>query len=81
MQEAISYFDTVVSLDDKHSQSEVWREIGATYQVAGMKEDAHTALEKYIERRPYDAEGLYYYAKVLVELGKTEKLKKLLNNA
>ena len=78
LQEAISYFDTVVLLDDKHSQSEVWREIGATYQAAGMNEDACIALEKYIERRPYDAEGLYYYGKVLLDTGAKEKAKEIL---
>ncbi|KAF0239860.1 MAG: hypothetical protein FD167_4298, partial [bacterium] len=58
LQEAISHFDAVVLLNEKHSNSEAWREIGATYEAAGMNEDARQALEKYVERRPYDAEGL-----------------------
>jgi tetratricopeptide (TPR) repeat protein len=62
---AIQLFDVVVQLDDKHSQSEIWREIGATYLEAGMPQEALAMLEKFIERRPYDAEGLYYWGEAL----------------
>jgi tetratricopeptide (TPR) repeat protein len=79
LQEAISHFDSVVLLDDKHSNNEVWREIGATYEAAGMNEDAYKALEKYIERRPYDAEGLYYYGKTLFNLKQNDKAKEMFN--
>src|SRR5262249_34306267 len=59
---------TVVSLDEKHSRSEIWREIGATYEAADMCQDARAALEKYVERRPFDPEGLYYFGKTLNRL-------------
>lgn len=54
--------------DDKQAQSEIWREIGATYLAASMFADAKEALEKFIDRRPYDPEGLYYYGKTLEQL-------------
>lgn len=79
LQDAIQHFDTVVALDDKHSHSEVWREIGATYEAASMYEDAHAALSRYIERRPYDPEGLYHFGKVLGRLGNKEQAGEILN--
>jgi tetratricopeptide (TPR) repeat protein len=60
LQEAINHFNEVVTQDDKHAHHEVWREIGATYLAAGMLPDALAALEKFIERRPYDPEGLFH---------------------
>lgn len=79
LQDAIGYFDAVVSLNEKHSHSEAWREIGATYEAANMNEEAREALAKYIERRPYDAEGLYYYGKTLSKLGEKDLAKEMLN--
>ena len=65
LQKAINHFGVVVELNERHSLSEVWREIGATYLAAGMLAEAREALEKFAERRPFDAEGLYYLGKVL----------------
>src|ERR1044071_6465404 len=65
LQDAINHFSVVLEQDDKHSQSEIWREIGATYFAASMFADAKEALAKFIDRRPYDPEGLYYYGKTL----------------
>ncbi|HEY8561218.1 MAG TPA: hypothetical protein VIL74_12655 [Pyrinomonadaceae bacterium] len=62
---AIDHFSSVVEQNERHSLSEVWREIGATYFEAGMLAEARAALEKFAERRPFDAEGLYYLGKVL----------------
>jgi len=73
LQKAIEHFSVVVEQNDKHSLSEVWREIGATYLEAGMLSEAREALEKFIERRAFDAEGLYYLGKVLKQQGETEK--------
>jgi tetratricopeptide (TPR) repeat protein len=73
LQEALNYFSTVVEQNDKHALSEIWREIGATYLEAGMLKEAEDALETFIERRPYDAEGLYYLGKILKEKGENEK--------
>ena len=68
LQDAINHFGVVLEQDDKHAHSEIWREIGATYHAASMFADAKDALEKFIDRRPYDPEGLYYYGKTLEQL-------------
>jgi tetratricopeptide (TPR) repeat protein len=68
LQDAINYFTVVLEQDEKHSHSEIWREIGATYLAASMYGEAKDALEKFIEKRPYDPEGLYYYGKTLEQL-------------
>lgn len=65
LQRAINHFGTVVEQNERHALSEIWREIGATYFSAGMLAEAREALEKFAERRPFDAEGLYYLGKVL----------------
>ena len=72
LQEALNYFATVLGQNDQHSLSEIWREVGATYLDAEMLDEAREALEKFIERRPFDAEGLYYLGKVLKEQGEKE---------
>jgi len=65
LQKALDHFAVVVEQNERHALSEVWREIGATYLEAGMLREAREALEKFAERRPFDAEGLYYLGKVL----------------
>lgn len=73
LQTALDHFTIVAAQNDKHSLSEVWREAGATYLDAKMYQEAREALEKYITRRSSDAEGLYYYGKVLQAQNETEK--------
>jgi len=73
LQEALNYFSVVVEQNDKHALSEIWREIGATYLEANMLAEACEALEKYVERRPVDSEGLYYFGKVLKMQGESER--------
>jgi tetratricopeptide (TPR) repeat protein len=73
LQDALDHFSVVLAHDDKFRQSEVWREIGATYLAAGMYQEAYEALEKYHARRPYDPEGLYHFGETLLHLGKTER--------
>jgi hypothetical protein len=70
---AISHFDAVVQSDDAHSNSEVWREIGATYHAAGQYDDARAAFEQFIGRRPSDAEGLYKLGLTLEALGRRQE--------
>ena len=72
LQDAINHFSVVLEQDDKHAHSEIWREVGATYLTASMFTEAKGALEKFIDRRPYDPEGLYYYGKTLEQLGQRE---------
>ncbi len=65
LQKAIEHFSVVVEQNDKYSLSEVWREIGVTYFEAGMNSEAFEALEKFVTRRAFDSEGLYYFGKLL----------------
>lgn len=69
LKDALAYFQTVVDQNEKHNSSEVLRELGAIYATAGQYEDARNELQTYVERRPYDPEGLYYYGVALQELG------------
>src|SRR5262249_59350985 len=68
-EEASRHFEDVVSRDDAHARSEVWREIGATYLESGSHEHARWALSRYVERRPHDPEGLFLYGDALQALG------------
>jgi tetratricopeptide (TPR) repeat protein len=70
LREALGHFQTVVSQDERHSSSEVLRELGGIYVAARQYADAHNELAIYTERRPYDPEGLYYYGQSLEGLGK-----------
>jgi tetratricopeptide (TPR) repeat protein len=71
--EAINRFDAVVTRNPEHSQSEVWREIGRAYFDAGQFEDAAGAFERFLERRPSDAEGRYRYGLTLDHLGQKQQ--------
>ena len=77
LQDAINRFSIVLEQDEKHSHSEIWREIGATYLAASMFTEAKDALAKFIDRRPYDPEGLYYYGKTLEQLGQRDEAREI----
>ena len=70
LKDAWGYFSKVLEQDDKHSQSEILREVGAVYVATGDFEDARRELAEYVERRPYDPEGLYYLGQALEGLGR-----------
>ncbi|MFN7992689.1 MAG: tetratricopeptide repeat protein [Bryobacteraceae bacterium] len=70
LKDALGYFQTVYDLDDRHSQGEILRELGAVYLTARQYEDARRFLSDYIDRRPYDPEGLYYLGKALEGLNR-----------
>ena len=55
--------------DPAHSQYEIWREVGATYNAAGQYDDARTALERFLEHRESDPEGLYLTGRAHAGLG------------
>jgi tetratricopeptide (TPR) repeat protein len=57
-------------IDDKHALNEVWREIGAAAFLSGRLEESLAALEKFLERRPYDPEGRCWYGRLLVQLSR-----------
>jgi len=73
LKDALGYFQTVVNLDERHSQSEILRELGGLYVTAKQFEVARGELATYLERRPYDSEGLVYYGQALAGLGRTEE--------
>jgi tetratricopeptide (TPR) repeat protein len=69
LKDALGHFQTVVNQDERHSQSEVLRELGGIYLSVHQYPDARNELAPYIERWPYDPEGLYYYGQALEGLG------------
>ena len=81
LQEALNHFAIVVEQDDKYALNEIWREIGATYLAANMYKESGEALEKYVERRPVDPEGLYYYGRALKGLGKNDRAREMFEQA
>jgi tetratricopeptide (TPR) repeat protein len=68
--EAIQHFEQVVARDQTHAQHEIWREIGATYLAAGQFEDARETLERFLEHRNMDPQGLYLMGRALAGLGR-----------
>lgn len=67
--DAIGHFEQVVSRDPAHSQYEIWREVGATYLAAEQYDDARNVLEKFLEHRESDPEGLYLTGRAHAGLG------------
>ncbi|HEX8561126.1 MAG TPA: tetratricopeptide repeat protein [Pyrinomonadaceae bacterium] len=67
--DAIAHFGEVVARDDAHAQHEVWREVGATYLAAGQFSDSRDALERFLEHRQSDPEGLYLMGRAAAGLG------------
>ena len=81
LQAALDRFATVLGHDDKYALSEIWREIGATYLSANMLDEAKDALEKFVERRSGDPEGLYYFGKVLKARGENDHAREMFASA
>lgn len=81
LKDALAYFQTALDLNEKHSQSEVLRELGAVYISARQYDDACTQLAQYVERRPYDPEGLFFYGQGLEGLGKTAEAREIYQRA
>ncbi|PYS84368.1 MAG: hypothetical protein DMF67_05215 [Acidobacteria bacterium] len=71
--EAIEHFGQVVARDEAHSQHEVWREVGATYLAAGQFADAREALQRFLDRRTSDPEGLYLMGRAHAGMGRTRE--------
>jgi tetratricopeptide (TPR) repeat protein len=69
LQDAINHFSQVVAHNSYHAQNEIWREIGATYIAANQFTDAKDALEKFLDERPNDPEGLYLMGRTQAGLG------------
>ncbi len=72
-EDARRHIAAALALDDKHSSSEVWRDFGAAELQLGHTEQALAALEKYIVRREFDPEGLYWLGTTYKKLGRVEE--------
>ena len=77
LRDALAHFQKVLDQDDRHSQSEILRELGAMYNSVRQYDDARQMLADYIERRPYDPEGLYHYGQALEGLKKPEQAREM----
>jgi tetratricopeptide (TPR) repeat protein len=77
LHDALAHFQKVLDQDEKHSQSEILRELGAMYVAVRQYQDAYNELAPYVERRPYDAEGLFYYGQALEGLGKLAEAREM----
>src|SRR5215813_8163746 len=71
--EAVGHFEQVVQRDQYHAQNEIWREIGATYVAAGQFADGRDALEKFLDRRENDPQGLYLMGRAHAGLGDSQE--------
>jgi tetratricopeptide (TPR) repeat protein len=71
--EAIGHFEQVVQRDRSHAQNEIWREIGATYIAAGQYADARDALQRFLDRRENDPQGLYLMGRAHAGLGDNQE--------
>jgi Flp pilus assembly protein TadD len=71
LKDALDHFQTVLDQDAAFQQSEILRELGALYIAAKRFGHAWTELAVYVERRPYDPEGLFYCAQALEGTGRT----------
>ena len=71
--EAIGHFEQVVQRDQSHALQEIWREIGSTYIAAGQYSDARDVLERFLDRRSNDPEGLYLIGRAHAGLGDNQE--------
>jgi len=76
--EAIRHFEVVVARDPKYGRHEIWREVGGTYFDAGDLANARAMLERYVDKRPYDPEGLCLLGQALKKLGEKDKAREVL---
>jgi tetratricopeptide (TPR) repeat protein len=75
--DALRHLLTVLDQNEKHSFSEVHRELGANYLGLGRIPEAVRHLAVYTDRREYDPEGLYLYGQALERLGRTGEAREL----
>jgi tetratricopeptide (TPR) repeat protein len=81
LKDALAHFQTVVDQNERHQHSEVLREVGAVHLTARLYEHAANELSDYIDRRPYDPEGLYYYGQALEGLGRIAEAREIYRRA
>jgi len=78
--EAISWLRKAAALNDKCGSHEVWRELGVAYFQSDCLGEAREALEKYVSRRAYDPEGLYWQGKTLAASERLEEARQSLQS-
>lgn len=71
--EALPHFEASVKADSNVSRQEGWRDLGAALAELGQVDRALPMLERYINHRSYDPEGLFAYAMALKKVGRTEE--------
>jgi predicted Zn-dependent protease len=77
LEDALGHFQTVLDQDPAFQQSEILRELGALYITARQFDHAWAELAVYVERRPYDPEGLFYCGQALEGSGKTAEAREM----
>lgn len=77
LEDAIELLSRAAALDDRCCSHEVWRDLGVAYFRSGRLEEARAALGKFVERRSYDPEGLYWHGKSLLGLGQPDAARQL----
>jgi len=75
LDDATSLIENAVAIDDKVLASEGWRELGATHFAAKRYDAALAALQKFVGRREYEPEGLYWLGETLLKLGRDAEAK------
>jgi len=80
LNEAIRHFEQVVQLDPAHSQNEIWRETGLVYYDAGQFQDAIEMFDKFLGKRPSDAEARYWRGMTLYQLGRESEAAQEMQN-
>ncbi len=75
--DALAHFQSVLKQDEKHSQSEIHRELGAVLLALGRPVDARRELAVYFDRRPYDPEGSFYYGQALEQAGQIAQAREM----
>src|SRR5262245_34251152 len=70
LNEAVQHFERVIQLDPAHSQNEIWRETGLVYYDAGQFPDSLEMFDKFLDKRPSDAEARYWRGMTLDKLGR-----------
>jgi tetratricopeptide (TPR) repeat protein len=81
LSDALEHLQTVFVQDEKYNSNEILRELGALYVTAGQYHDALRRLEVYIERRPYDPEGLYYFGFALEKTSDAARAREMYERA
>jgi tetratricopeptide (TPR) repeat protein len=78
---AIERLEAAAAIDDKHSSSDVWREIGVASLDLEENQHARQVLRVYAARRPFDPEGLYWYGLALTRTGENAQAKEAFQSA